>query len=107
MSARALRPGGRKGSVPLLMGSQPEPHELPALMRIEEVAIGLADVPFRRGAGAAAKHELIAHELAVIFADGAGRCLESGIGEIGAPGPFPHIAIDLIERAAAAGLRPH
>src|SRR3546814_21146821 len=41
---------------------------------------------------AAAQHELAAHELAIIFADRAGRGAEAGIGTIGAAGPFPHAA---------------
>src|SRR3546814_18970547 len=41
---------------------------------------------------AAAQHELAAHELAIIFADSAGRGAEAGIGTIGAAGPFPHDA---------------
>ena len=51
----------------------------------------------RRGAGAAPQHELVAHELAVIFADGAGGRLEAGIRQIGASRPLPHIAVHLLE----------
>ena len=74
-----------------------EARELPALMGIEEIAICPPHMAFRRHAGAAPKHELIAHELAVIFADGSGCGLEARIGEVGACRPFPHIAEHLLE----------
>ena len=53
----------------------------------------------RRGAAAAAQHELPAHELAIIFADRALGGPEAGIGAIGAAGPFPDIA----EKGGAGG----
>ena len=43
--------------------------ELPLRVGREEVAVAGADVARRRGARAAAQHELVAHELAVVFAD--------------------------------------
>ena len=48
-----------------------QPAELPLRIGREEVAVARAHVAGRRGARAAAQHELVAHELAVVFADGA------------------------------------
>src|SRR3546814_10052175 len=55
-------------------------------------------MPARGGAAAAAQDELAAHELAIIFADRAGRSAEAGIGAIGAAGPFPDAAEHLLQR---------
>src|SRR4029079_1269397 len=51
--------------------------------------------------------ELIAHELAVIFAHGSGSRLEARIGQIGACRPFPDVAEHLLQaRSALCGHRP-
>src|SRR3546814_3542199 len=71
--------------------------ELPALVGVEEIAIGGTQMPARGGAAAAAQDELPAHELAIIFADRARRGAEAGIGAIGAAGPFPHAAEQLLQ----------
>ena len=47
----------------------------------------------------AAQHHLIDHELAVIFAERAGRRLVAGIGRIGAARPLPDHAEGVAERA--------
>src|SRR3546814_6769741 len=52
--------------------------ELPALVGVEEIAIGGTQMPARGGAAAAAQDELPAHELAIIFADRARRGAEAG-----------------------------
>ena len=78
-------------------------HELPARPGVEEVAIGGANVRARRGAGAAAQHELIAHELAVVLSDRARRRLEAWIRQVSASRPLPHVAVDLPETAAGLG----
>src|SRR3546814_5227326 len=71
--------------------------ELPALVGVEEIAVGGTQMPARGGAAAAAQDELAAHELAIIFADRARRGAEAGIGAIGAAGPFPHAAEHLLQ----------
>ena len=52
----------------------------------------------RRGARPAAEHELVAHELAVVLAERAGRRDVAGIGEVLAARPFPDVAEHLGER---------
>src|SRR3546814_3937421 len=64
--------------------------ELPALVGVEEIAVGGAPMAARGRAAAAAQHELAAHKLAIIFADRARRGAETGIGAVGAAGPFTH-----------------
>src|SRR3546814_19849859 len=71
--------------------------ELPALVGVEEIAVGGTQMPARGGAAAAAQDELAAHELAILFADRARRGAEAGIGAIGAAGPFPHAAEHLLQ----------
>src|SRR3546814_12647321 len=56
------------------------------------MAVGGAHMAARSRDAAAAQHELAAQELAIIFADRAGRGAEAGIGTIGAAGPFPPAA---------------
>src|SRR5680860_1116646 len=97
------RPATRKCRVPLRVGREPEAGELPALMRIEEVAVSSPDMAFRCGARAALEHELVAHELAVILTDGAGGGLEAGIREVGACRPLPHVTEHLGRTVAGFG----
>ena len=52
---------------------QAQAAELPARVGRKEVAVARADVARGRGARAAAQHELVAHELAVVLADRARR----------------------------------
>src|SRR5687767_13303344 len=79
------------------VAGQPQAGELPALVGIEEVAIAGPDMAARRGAASAAKNELIAHELAIIFADRPLLGPEARIGKEGASGPFPDVAEHLAE----------
>ncbi len=51
--------------------------ELPAFFRLKKIAIGRADVIARSGAGTAAQHHLVAHELAVVLAERAGHRRDS------------------------------
>src|SRR5687767_7953588 len=74
------------------VASKAKPGELPARVRREEIAVGGAAVPARRGAARAPEHQLAAHEFAVIFAGRAGRRGEAGVGGEGALRPFPDIA---------------
>src|SRR3546814_13750155 len=62
--------------------------ELPALVGVEEIAVGGPHMAARRRAASAAKHELAAHELAFLFAHPAGGGTEARIGRIGPPGQF-------------------
>src|SRR3546814_19635203 len=73
--------------------------ELPALMRIEEVAVAGPRMAPGRGARPTLQHELAAHELAIIFADRAFYRSEAGIGQIGGAGPFPDIAEHVAQAA--------
>ena len=54
--------------------------ELPLRLGREEVAVAGAHVARGRGARAAAQHVLVAHELAVVFADGARRRAVARVG---------------------------
>src|SRR3546814_570928 len=60
--------------------------ELPALVGVEEIAVGGAAMAARGRAAAAAQHELAAHQLAIIFAARAQRGAENGIGAVGTDG---------------------
>ena len=78
--------------------------ELPAHRRLEEVAVGHPHVGFRRGAAAAAQHHLSRHELAVVFAEAAFQRAKAGVGQVGAGGPLPDVAEQLL-RAVVTGRR--
>src|SRR2546423_7881257 len=78
---------------------EPDARELPARVRREEVAIRRAYVPARRRARAAAQDELVAHELAVVFAERAREGHEARIRPVRARRPLPRVAEDA--RAAA------
>src|SRR5690606_31181913 len=70
---------------------QPEAAELPPGSGSEEISVGETFMAGRRRAGAAAKHHLVHHELAVIFANGTGRRTKARIGQISAACPFPYV----------------
>src|SRR5881392_2805301 len=70
---------------------QTNPSELPAFLRLKEVAVGFADVRARSRAGAAAQHVLIAHALAIVFAQRAMLRAVTGVGRIRTARPFPDI----------------
>ena len=59
-----------------------EAGELPAGGGGEEVAIGGADVSGGRDAGASAEDDLGGHELAVVFAEGAGEGFVAGVAGV-------------------------
>ena len=48
-------------------------------------------------AGTTAQHVLVAHEFAVVLAQRAGSSAVAGIGRVGAAGPFPNVAEDLVK----------
>ena len=93
------------GNPPIALDSsilgEPDSRELPARVGGEEVAVGRPDVRARRGARAAAEHVLVAHELAVVFAQGTGQRPIARIGCVRALGPLPDIAEELFGEAAA------
>src|SRR5689334_15194624 len=89
-SLPAVRPYARGASIDLL--SEAQAHELPALVGIEEVAIGGARVPIRCDAGRAAQHMLADHELAIVLAQGALRRPVARIRRVGALRPLPDVA---------------
>ena len=65
--------------------------------RGEEVAIGGADVGGGGDAGASAQDHLAGHELAVVLAEGSGERFVAGIAGVGAGGPLPYVAEELLE----------
>src|SRR5207249_2533239 len=93
----------RPAAIRLRVCRQPQPGELPAAVGMEEVAIGGTDVSDGGGAGAAAQHELVAHELAVVLAQRPRQRLEAGIRGVSAARPLPDVAVELQERLVSAG----
>ena len=72
--------------------SQANAGELPALMRIEEVAVGGTRVALGCHARGAAQHVLAAHEFAVVLTERTGAGAVSRIRRVGALRPFPNVA---------------
>src|SRR5512132_4130296 len=97
-STSASSVSGRAVRDTLVVLREAHPGELPALVWIEEVAIGRPQMAVRRDARSSAQDHLIAHELAVVFADGTGRRAITGIGCIRAARPFPDVAEHLTGR---------
>src|ERR1700730_16929697 len=81
-------------------------RKLPAMMRIKEIAIGHTAVPARSCQRRAAQHQLIDHELAVVFAERALDGAVAGIGGVGAAGPLPHDSESVVEMAGSRGALP-
>ena len=85
----------------LRIPGQPESRELPGGFRRKEITIGGAYVRPRRDTRAAAQHELVAHELAVVLAErSSGRSI-AGIGGILAARPFPYVPVELPQRCGS------
>ena len=74
--------------------------ELPPSIRREEVAVGRADVRQGGRTAPAAQDELVAHELAVVFAQGPRHRPVARIRDVLAPGPLPDVAVELSQPAA-------
>src|SRR5512132_4513317 len=108
-STSASSVSGRAARDTLVVLREAHPGELPALVWIEEVAIARPHMAVRRDTRASTQDHLIAHELAVVFADGAGGRAITGIGGIRAAGPFPDVAEQLTGRSGAHARRqrPH
>src|SRR5712692_10334114 len=81
---------------------EPQPAELPARRRIEEIAIADTRVPGGRRVRAAAQHHLVDHELAVVLAERALRRAIPWVGQIGAAGPLPDDAESVVEKILAS-----
>jgi hypothetical protein len=74
--------------------------ELPARLGRKEIAIRCSDVTRRRSARSAPQHILIAHELAVVFAERTGRRRVPGIGRVRTLRPLPDLAEQLHQSVA-------
>src|SRR5215469_8367740 len=81
---------------------EPQPGEGPTRRGRKEIPIGCPEMPGRGNGSAAAQHHLVAHELAVVFADGTPRSAKARIRDIRTSRPFPNIAEHLSQRAAGA-----
>src|SRR5450756_402103 len=73
------------------------------MMRIEKVAIGHTAVSGRSCKRGATQHQLIEHELAVVFAERALAGPVAGVGGVGAAGPLPRDPEGVVEMAGAGG----
>src|SRR3546814_18781375 len=69
-----------------ILGETPA-GELPALVGVEELAVGGPHMAARRRAASAAKHELADHELAILSAPRAGGGTDDRQGHTGAASP--------------------
>src|SRR5437868_982709 len=69
-----------------------DPCKLPAFLRLEEIAVGPANMTARSGAGTATQNVLVAHELAIVFTKRAWRGPIAGTRSVAAARPFPTIA---------------
>src|SRR5260370_2036744 len=68
---------------------------------IKEVAIGKTAMPVWGCKRRAAQHQLVDHELAVVFAERALNGTVAGIGGVGAAGPLPHDPERVVEMAGS------
>src|SRR5882762_9541102 len=76
------------------------------MMWIKEVPIGNTAMSVRSCKRGAAQHQLVDHELAVVFAERALDGAVAGIGGVGAAGPLPHDPECVVEMAATRGDLP-
>src|SRR6476620_11151018 len=70
-------------------------------MGIEEVAIGDTAVAARSCERGAAQHQLIDHELAVVFSERAFDGAVAGVGRVRTAGPLPDDAEGIVEMTGA------
>jgi len=80
-----------------------EAGELPACRGREEISVGGANVGGWGDAGATAEDDLRAHELAVVLAESSGEGSVSGVSGVGAGGPLPDVAEELLEAGVGGG----
>src|SRR5712671_1168860 len=71
------------------------------MMWIKEVAIGDTAMPVWSCKRRAAQHQLVDHELAVVFAERALNGTVARIGGVGAAGPLPHDPERVVEMAGS------
>src|SRR5437016_7798322 len=86
---------------------QPDAGELPAGFRGEKVSIAGPDVRFRSYAGTSAKYHLVAHEFSIVLTESARRGLVAVVGQVGAGGPFPDVAKNLLRLIFLCTARSH
>src|SRR5512140_1003179 len=91
------------GKVLAFIFSEPHSGELKTRVWRKEIAIGRPNVRKRRGTGTATQHKLVAHELSVVFADGAFGRTEAGVRQIRAAGPLPYVSEHLLQRIFSGG----
>src|ERR1700679_3899800 len=77
------------------MVGQTNAGKLPAGRGREKITVARANVGGRSHHRTAAQHHLVAHELAVVLAEGAGERVEARIRKISADGALPELPIDL------------
>src|SRR5712664_3278682 len=73
---------------------------------IKEVAVGKTAMPVWGCKRRAAQHQLVDHELAVVFAERSLNGTVAGIGGVGAAGPLPHDPECVVEMAGTRGGLP-
>src|SRR6267154_2122640 len=74
---------------------EPDAGALPPGIGREKVAIGRADVTLARQARTPPKNHLVAHELAVVFAEVSVKWDETRVSVVRALGPFPNVPEEL------------
>ena len=92
---RASEFSSRSGASQSDVTRQADSRKLPPCLGRKEVAVRGPDVRPRRGARAAPKDELVAHELAVILTDRSRRRPEPPVRSVRALRPFPDVAEEL------------
>src|SRR6476661_581478 len=76
------------------------------MLGIEEVPVGDAAMSFRGCKRGTAQHQLVDHELAVVFAERALDRPVAGIGGVGAARPLPYDPEGVVEMAGPRGHLP-
>src|SRR5690606_26610530 len=97
------------GALDRRVSGAPDSGELPAGAGREEIAVAPAHAARRRRAGAASRHVLVDHELAVVLANGVVGGTEAGGRTVAARGPGPDADVEILvaqrhARMATAGL---
>ena len=89
------------------IAGQTNPVKLPPFLRLKEIAVRFANVCARCRARAATQNILIAHELAVVFAERTRPGPVTGVRRVGTASPLPNVAEHLLETAVGASAPPH
>src|SRR4051794_8933900 len=85
---------------------EPKSGELPAMLRVKEIAVSDAAVAVGRRHRGAAQHQLVDHEFTVVFAERTFHRAVAGVGRVGAPGPLPNDSEGVVEPSCARGDLP-